>query len=87
MLLIFDTLVYALCRIVVPMTVKIANEKLKKHKEKQQGKNFNLKTRYCFVEFCYKHSIHSSCDLPNFSFNYLINPQILNDARGTFFKC
>ena len=27
-----------------------------------KDKNFNLKTRYCFLEFFYKHNIHNSCD-------------------------
>ena len=49
-------------------------------------KNFNLKTRYCFLEFFYKYNIHNSCDLPNSCFNYLVNSKTLSDVRCTFFK-
>ena len=45
-----------------------------------------MKTRYCFLEFSYKNNIHNSCNLPNSCFNYLVNPQTLNDARRKFFK-
>ena len=50
-----------------------------------EEKNFNLKTRYWFLEFSYKHKIHNSCDVPNSCFNYLVDPETLNDARRSFF--
>ena len=48
--------------------------------------NFNLKARYCFLDFFYKHSSHNSWDLPDSCFNYLVNPQTLNVVPRTFFK-
>ena len=49
--------------------------------KKKQGKNFNLKTQYCFLEFFQKHNIQHFCDRPKLCYNYLVNPQNLNDGR------
>ena len=59
---------------------KIINTEGKQRKKK----HLNLKTQYWFPEFPYKRNIHNSCDLPKFCYNYLLNPQILKDARLTF---
>ena len=58
----------------------------KETQKNNKEENFNLKARYCFLEFSYKHSSRNSWDLPNSCFNYLVNPQTLNDAPRTFFK-
>ena len=50
------------------------------HGKTSNEKSFNLKTRYCFPEFSWKHNIQSSCDLPKFCHNYLANTQTVNDA-------
>ena len=49
--------------------------------KKNQGKNFNLKTQYCFLEFSQKHNIQNFYNLPKLCYNYLVNPQTLNDGR------
>ena len=55
------------------------NKEYKRNTEKKKlGKKLNLKTQYGFLEF--------SGDFPKFFYNYLFNPQTLNDARRTFFK-
>ena len=88
-LLIFDALfICVLCHFVVLLVVKSEKKKKKtkkKSKKKKKKKNLNLKTQYWFLEFPYKRNIHNSCDLPEFCYNYLANPQILKDARLTFF--
>ena len=60
--------------------------KIKGAQRKITRKQFNLKTRYYFLEFSYKHSIHNFCDLPNSCLNYLINRQTLSHAQRTFFR-
>ena len=62
------------------------NKHRRKAEKKKKKKNLNLKTQYWFLEFPYKRNIHNSCDLPKFCYNYLANPQILKDARLTFFN-
>ena len=57
-----------------------------KQRENSKEKNFNLKTWYCFLELSYKHNIHISCDFPNSCFKYLVNAEIMHDARRAFFK-
>ena len=51
-------------------------DKTEETQKKNKKKYFNLKTQYCFCEFSY--------DLPNSCFNYLVNPQTLNNHDYVF---
>ena len=57
----------------------------KTRRKRKRGKNFIMKTPNWFLKCSQEHQIHNSCDLPKF-YNFLVNPQTLNDARHTFFK-
>ena len=62
------------------------NKHRRNAEKKKKPKNFNLKTRHWLVEFSQKHNIHNSCHLPNFCYTFLVNPQVLNDVRRSFFR-
>ena len=56
--------------------MKNNEQKEKKEKKKKETKKFPFENTI--------HSIHNSCDLPNFCYNFLVNPQNLNDNDVLF---
>ena len=60
---------------------KIVNTEETQRKITRKKLQFENTTYFSWI--FYKHNIHNSCDL---CYDYLVNPQTLNDARRTFFK-
>ena len=56
-----------------------------KNRRNTEKKTQRTRQKYCFLELFYKHNIYNSCDLTNYCFTYLINPQTLSDTQRTFF--